>query len=75
MPKKTQMTIHSNIIRSEETDLGFKNVQTTLDTLLNFNIDEETFVESNYKFVNRSKNNFEEGYNSRIGKITVTKRF
>ncbi len=75
MPKKTQMTIRSNIIRSEENDLGFKNVQTTLDTLLNFNIDQDTFVESNYKFVNRSKNSYEEGYNSRIGKITVTKRF
>lgn len=74
-PEGSRLTARANLERGVERDLGENRTKTILDTLVNFNLDEETLVESNYKFVNRSKSAAEAGYDARIGKVTLTKRF
>lgn len=74
-PSSIPLTLRGNIEHKTENDLGRLDERTTFDTLLNFQVDEDTSVESNYRWIKRSATIFEPGYDARVGKVTVTRRF
>lgn len=74
-PESGRLTARANLERGVERDMGTNRTRTVLDTLAQCTLDAETSIEANYKFVNRSKSATEAGYDARIGKMTLTKRF
>ncbi len=75
IPRMFRMTLRGNLDHSVEDDSIIKKSKTVLETLLDYDMGSETEISANYKFTNAGKTDIEEGYNSRAGKVTLTKRF
>jgi len=75
IPKMFRMTLRGNLDHSVEDDSITKKTKTVLETLLDYDMGSETEISANYKFINAGKTDIEDGYKSRAGKVTLTKRF
>jgi len=75
IPKMFRMTLRSNLDYSIEDDEISQRKKTVLESLIDYDLGGDTELSANYKFINSGKTSYEQGYKSRIGRMTLTKRF